>query len=161
MKIVQTSFLDNEILVKDFDPTLQKIRTPLSGFMKGSFVIYDGPSAFDGALIVVIATGLNSKSQNVKTGDMVQTWILLKDQFPSEAKKNYSDVSVCGDCKHRKEDGLESCYVNLGQGPRSIFQAYINNRYEKIELEDVAELFNGFKVRLGSYGDPMAVPFDF
>lgn len=159
MKLYQTDIFGNETLVKDFDPKWKKITGPKDGFIKGGMVIYKGPSAFDGAEIVVIATGMNVKSANEKTGDMVQTWIIKADEFPMAAKVNGNDLSVCGDCKHRRTDGLESCYVNLGQGPRSIYNAYIHGRYDTAEIEYLADIFANFKVRLGSYGDPMAVPF--
>ena len=42
-------------------------------------VLYEGPSVLDGAPIAVIAT---LKSANVKTGDMIQTWIIRSDMHP-------------------------------------------------------------------------------
>ena len=44
-------------------------KKPAQGKAPSGFVMYDGPSAIDGAPIVVIAT---LKSSNRKTGDMVQ-----------------------------------------------------------------------------------------
>ena len=38
------------------------------------YILYEGPSALDGAPIVVIAT---METSNAKTGAMVQTWILV------------------------------------------------------------------------------------
>ena len=38
-------------------------------------VIYRGPSLLDGKRIVVVATGFVKKSNNDKTGEMIQTWI--------------------------------------------------------------------------------------
>ena len=45
-----------------------------------SAVIYRGVSRLDGRTpIVVIATGMESKSTNSKTGGMVQTYIVVDD----------------------------------------------------------------------------------
>ena len=48
------------------------------------FIMYQGPSMLDGAPIVVIAT---MSTSNVKTGQMVQTWILRADINPSRPAK--------------------------------------------------------------------------
>lgn len=45
-------------------------------------IIYRGPSLLDGAPIVAIATGLDGKHRNSKTGNMVQTWIMRDDIAP-------------------------------------------------------------------------------
>lgn len=158
MKITQLSFIEDGEKTYFF-PKEKKVTSRPEGFSKTSFIIYEGPSEFDGSPIVVIASGFGkSSSQNSKTGAMVQTWILRSDMAPLEAKFSGSDVSICGDCKHRKVDGFNTCYVNLGQGPRVIFEAYRDGRYAKVDQDCLETLFEGIKVRLGSYGDPMAVP---
>lgn len=147
----------------DFDfqlPAIKKVNKRPEGFSKTSFILYEGPSRFDGKPIVVIASGMKSKSVNEKTGAMIQTWILRQDMSPIEAHKSGTDESVCGNCKHRRVDGFNSCYVNLGQGPRAVWMAYKDGRYDKIEPSELTEAFAGRKVRLGSYGDPMAVPMN-
>ena len=66
------------------------------------YVIYDGPSAWDGKRIVVIVTGIRSKSANRKTGGMVQTYIIRPDVSPLAAVyESEADASICGDCPHR------------------------------------------------------------
>ncbi len=65
------------------------------------YVLYEGPSQLDGRPIVCIVTGFRAASDNVKTGDMLQTWILLRNIDPQEATLNGSDFSVCGDCALR------------------------------------------------------------
>ena len=62
------------------------------------FVFYDGPSLIDGAPIVAIAV---LESENGKTGDMVQTYILRADVDPVSALRTGEDASICGDCVHR------------------------------------------------------------
>jgi hypothetical protein len=85
-------------------------------------IIYHGPSLYDGAPIVVIATFTKSNS---KTGGVVQTYILRDDIDPRDASKGGQDVSICGSCPHRGEVTTDparkiaknrTCYVNLGQG---------------------------------------------
>ncbi len=119
-------------------------------------ILYRGPSLLDGAPIVVVATGLAGSSANVKTGAMVQTWILSDDgKDPIQAIKSGNDASVCGDCPHRGS----SCYVNPAQAPLSVYRAVQREIYPTFNLADHLRLFMGRNVRLGSYGDPAAVPF--
>ena len=124
------------------------------------FVIYRGPSAIDGAPIVAIATGFARGSDNRKTGKMVQTWIIREDLSPTEALKAGKDASVCGDCPLRGVLGKKrGCYVNLGQGPLSVFRAFKRGSYpELLALPEVLEAGRGRTIRVGSYGDPAAVP---
>lgn len=119
-------------------------------------ILYRGPSALDGQTIVAIATLATS---NRKTGDMVQTWILVEGESPLEASREGSDASVCGDCPHRWATG-GGCYVNLGQAPNSVWKAYQRGIYDAPEHVErvVAALQRGTPLRIGSYGDPAAVP---
>jgi hypothetical protein len=117
------------------------------------YVIYNGPSLLDGKPIIVVAI---TKSTNRKTGDMVQTYILRSDIAPVLALKSGDDSSICGDCKHRPILG-GACYVNVGQGPRAVFEAFSRGRYPQ-SPDKARELSAGRMVRLGTYGDPAAVP---
>lgn len=124
-------------------------------------VLWRGPSLLDGAPIVVIATGLNQASSNRKTGGMVQTYILREDIEPTAAVKTGADVSICGDCPHRG-DGTgkgRTCYVNVGQGPLGVWRAYKRGVYPSAESSQLrVDSGRGKLVRLGTYGDPAAVP---
>jgi hypothetical protein len=119
------------------------------------FILYEGPSALDGAPIVVIAT---LETSNAKTGNMIQTWIIRSDINPLEASALALDVAICGHCPHRRATG-GACYVNLAHAPQGIFKAYQRGRYPVFNLEDHAQYFVGRKIRLGAYGDPAAAPF--
>lgn len=127
-------------------------------------VLFEGPSLLDGAPIVVIATGLASGSTNRKTGDMVQTYILRADVSPIDALKTGADVSICGNCPARgtpKPGGrLEGrvCYVNVGQGPLSVWRAYKRGVYPAAAAANVTAAGSKRVVRLGTYGDPAAAP---
>ena len=50
--------------------------------------MFEGISPLTGQKIVCIITGLKTSTSNEKTGDMLQTWILLQDHKPNEAHKN-------------------------------------------------------------------------
>lgn len=47
---------------------------------------------------VVIATGFERSSENPKTGNMIQVWILARHVSPSDAVRTGLDAIVCGDC---------------------------------------------------------------
>jgi hypothetical protein len=127
-------------------------------------IIYRGPSMIDGEEIVVIATGLRSASTNAKTGAMVQTWILRADLSPIDALRTGADKSICGGCQHRpkRHDGAKyyerSCYVNIATAPTGIFKKFARGGYPVIAPADLPALFADLAVRMGSYGDPAAVP---
>lgn len=122
-------------------------------------ILWEGPSRINGAPIVVLATGLQSTSANEKTGDMVQTWILLQDEAPNEAVKSGADAGICGGCPQRGSgDGSDrTCYVVTHQAPLSVWRKYKRGGYARVE-EGRGLLVAGRFVRLGSYGDPAAVP---
>jgi hypothetical protein len=121
------------------------------------FILYEGDSLLTGEPIVVIATmgGNNPKTDN-DFKSMVQTWIMLRDTPPHEAVKSGNDEGVCGNCIQRPSVG-GACYVKTFQAPLSIWRAYKRGNYNNvINLENL----RGAELRLGSYGDPSAVPFD-
>jgi hypothetical protein len=108
-------------------------------------------------------------SANAKTGAMVQSFIMRRDIAPHIAIKTGQDSSVCGNCPLRpvnrealKAEGKKPCYVRVWQSPRSVFAAYHNGRYLIAGVDFPARLlsqiFAGMRIRLGSYGDPYAVP---
>lgn len=115
-----------------------------------SSILYEGPSELDGSPIVVIAT---DNSNNRKTGGMVQTWIMRADVEPHKALKTGQDASVCGDCPHRPIKG-GACYVTVFQAPLAVYRAYHRGIYPAFQPAQ----YEGRDVRIGSYGDPAAVP---
>lgn len=132
-------------------PVLEEAKSP------NGVLLYDGPSQINGKPIVAIATGLIGRgSKNIKTGKMVQCYIIPKDQDPvTSVFKSGDDESVCGDCIHRyKDGGAGSCYVNVAQGPIAIYRAYKRGIYPLAGKGVVSDRL----VRLGAYGDPSAVP---
>lgn len=117
-------------------------------------IIYEGPSLLNGDPIIAIATGFASPSSNIKTGPMIQTWIMSAEEEPHHAAKSGKDEAVCGDCKLRPLN-LAVCYVTLFQGPLSIYRTWKRGGYQAYE----PALFAGRPVRFGAYGDPAALPF--
>ena len=106
---------------------------------------------------VIIATGFSNPSDNRKTGDMIQIWILVKACDPVEAIRTGLDRLICGNCVHRGDGhGADrSCYVNAGQAPLGIWRAWKAGRYPVLQFMDG---FAGRRVRFGAYGDPTHLP---
>jgi len=119
-------------------------------------ILWSGKSLIDNERIAVVATGIFSKSENRKTGDMIQTYIIRRDIHPMLARRMGEDKSICGNCKHRENS---TCYVNLCHGPIGVFHALVDGSYRPYKDSDL-ELFKDRVFRIGSYGDPAAVPFE-
>lgn len=121
------------------------------------FILYDGPSRLDGLPIVAIVT---EGSTNPKTGPMAQVWIMRSDVPPGAAAASGADSSVCGDCMHRPAK-LGTCYVNIWQAPRRVYDTFKAGRYPALAPALAPARWPWLPaVRLGAYGDPAAVPLD-
>lgn len=134
---------------------------PVAAKQPKSGIIYQGPSLLDGKPIVVIAT---LTSSNDKTGETLQTYIIRNDIDPMQASRTGEDYSICGTCKHKGQahdnaaplQALDrTCYVLLWQAPAQVYKSYKKGNYQPV---DAATIGKGRFVRLGSYGDPAAVP---
>lgn len=111
---------------------------------------------YECATYVVIAT---METENPKTGNMVQLWILGRDADPVTAVKTGADDVVCFDCKHRGQDGKNrTCYVQVFQAPRAVWHAYQRGRYPFLLATDFEHIFNGRRIRFGAYGEPVLIP---
>ena len=129
------------------------------------FIIYQGKSLIDGKMIVVIFL---PKSRNKKTGNMCQVYILVLDIDPRLASKTGADYSICGDCKHRGTPTNDpnrsyakgrTCYVNLAQGVLVVYKQLMKGAYPMVNNhKDIQSLGENQVIRLGTYGDPSAVP---
>jgi len=110
--------------------------------------------------VTVIVTGLSRKSENVKTGPMLQVFILQTGVSPLDGVKTGSDYAICGNCPHRRNPitGKRSCYVNVGQSPQNVWISFKSGAYAPLAIEDYGTVFNGKRVRLGAYGDPAFIP---
>jgi hypothetical protein len=133
-----------------------------------SLIIYRGPSLIDGKPIVCIAVFPKGKS-NSKTGLVIQTYVLADNGFdPMHNNKTGEDYSICGNCPHKGTPTTDpdkklatgrACYVNLIHGPGQVFKALQRGKYSTAQTpDDIASIGAGRMVRMGSYGDPLAVP---
>jgi hypothetical protein len=131
-------------------------------------IIYKGPSLLDGSGIVVIGV-YNTKGANVKTGAVLQTYILCdQGMSPSEANYTGADYAICGGCKHRgtaqpghpgKLAKGRTCYVQM-TGPSAVWAKYTRGGYPDLTTREGRQsLARGRFLRMGTYGDPGAVPY--
>lgn len=133
-------------------------------------ILYEGPSLFDGSPIVAIAT---FKTENRKTGNLIQTWILCQDDNPFAMIHNGQDKAVCGACPLRgimapsvsNPDKIvnreRGCYVSVvSNGPTAVYKGYKRGLYPKFNQIEHSNLFENRVIRLGSYGEPVVVPYD-
>lgn len=130
------------------------------------YIIYRGHSKIDNNPIVVVYL---PGSTNAKTGDMAQTYILADNGLtPMENSRTGNDYSICGNCKHRgtptpdRTNGVaanRSCYVTLHHGPLQVHKGIQRGIYKSAETRQARQtLGSGADIRLGTYGDPAAVP---
>lgn len=119
-----------------------------------NLLVYDGPSMLTGDRILVVASAQNG---NRKIGEMLQLWI-MPAVSPIDAVKSGADSAVCGDCPHRGDgQGRQrSCYVEWWRSVSNIWQGH--TRAERVTPAVFAERARGLQLRIGAYGDPVAVP---
>lgn len=111
----------------------------------------------DDSIVGILLKGSN----NVKTGQMSPLYILVRSEDPLSAARSGADNLICGDCPHRRYAGdLGDCYVNLGQGPLSIWRKYNRGGYARATPDLLEEYLVGRGLRLGAYGDPAYLPLD-
>lgn len=151
---------DKALQSRSFLRILRKSKASGDDPMKNA-ILYEGPSLLDGKPIVVVAV---YSDRNKKTGHVVQTYVMRSDIDPREASKTGEDYSICGDCVMRGTPTTDParkiakgrrCYVNLGQGVLITWRAYKRGVYAP---GDARTMGRGRFVRVGTYGDPGAVP---
>lgn len=104
-----------------------------------------------------ILLAFTASTTNVKTGEMVQVYIMHPDDYPLNISKQGKDDRVCGTCPLRHSLG-GACYVILFQGPRNVYHAWVNSGKRVDDVHDVLALCHGKKIRFGAYGDPAHIP---
>ena len=125
--------------------------------LQRNVVFYDGPSQLNGERILAVMT---HKSTNPKIGRMVQAWIIPATS-PIAAVKSGADAAVCGDCKLRGDRWKgRSCYVWI-PGVDNIWQSIQKaDRTDHLTPSQLAQRVAGLQLRIGAYGDPVALPVD-
>jgi hypothetical protein len=142
-----------------------------ANFNPNGAVLWEGPSLIDGRPVAAVITGLWRNSDNAATGPMLQTWVLRTDVDPNRAVRLGWDKSVCGDCPLRgrkRGEGFDTrrCYVLPHQAPLNIWKQMASGRYQAAGVGQGGEYprrlvdrVRGRSLRIGSYGDPAAVPW--
>ena len=99
-----------------------------------------------------IVAAITPRSENVKTGDMAQLYILPRREPAHKAVQAGRDRCVCGDCPLRSKasGGSGACYVVTAQGPREVWNAVRGRKCQEAETNK--------PIRLGAYGDPAFLP---
>lgn len=119
-----------------------------------AMVVYSGNSLLDGTPIVMLAT---FESSNSKTGGMTQTHIVRADMTPADAIRSGADSAVCGECPHRIN---RDCYTHgiilRGNGTASTYRSFERGNAKPFDIRP----FVGKPLRMGTYGDPAAIPFE-
>lgn len=95
-------------------------------------------------------------SDNRKTGNMIQVYILNRNEHPVEAVQNGTDDIICGNCPLRSGNG---CYVRVEHGPSVVYKAYKAGKYPVYDQIGHSKYFRGRSIRWGAYGDPVYIPF--
>jgi len=90
---------------------------------------------------------------------MIQVWILNRNESPTDAVRSGNDSVVCFDCQHRGNGFKDrTCYVNVAQGPRSVWRSYRDGSYPMLDIAEYFHVFTGRAVRFGAYGEPVLIP---
>jgi len=120
------------------------------------YVVYKGLSRLGGSQPIVAVVTIHS--ENEKTGDMYQLWVLDQSAPPTEVARRGEDDSICGNCKFRpiKTVGTAdpNCYVTLIHGPQQVWKAWRAGKYPMWPRRGVFER----GLRMAAYGDPAALP---
>lgn len=119
-------------------------------------VLFRGTSPFvaaDSGTDSQFAAVMTFQSDNRKTGDMVQVWLIAENESPLDARKLGLYRIVCGDCPV-----VSACYVNLAHRPRTLYEAYRAGQYPDYVLGAYDDVIASKGVRFGAYGDPVLLP---
>ncbi len=111
-------------------------------------------SQIDGKPIILSFT---DRTTNKKVGNIIQTWIMRERINPYHAILTGGDSSVCGECPRRHFTGGD-CYVSMKRGPAAVWDSVRERRANALDLDNPPKRLIGRVLRMGAYGDPVAVP---
>lgn len=132
-------------------PNTQTTRRKRSSALNSAVIIYN--------TVVLVLTNIRGGSRNAKTGDMVQSWVFDRTKLTAKVFG-----AKCEECPM-----VAQCYVMKGtQAHNSVRRATLkalgllsgNTSYKVTTLQQVLPMLSGRPLRLGSYGDPSAIPLD-
>ena len=125
------------------------------------FIVDRGISPIDGQPYAAVLT---LKSENGKTGNMCQVFIIRPDISPLAAIASGDDRTICGDCPHRRRQvwdakrkrmrWVRTCYVDVGKSVGAVFRAFQRGYYPEYDPALHARYLRGRRIRWGTYGDP-------
>lgn len=127
--------------------------------LENSYLVYVGPSMLDSSVTVAaIVSGFTDASHNTKTADILQVTYMRTDMHPQDAINCGGDQAICGDCPFTKiaGAGVRLCYVRV----QPVFSQYHKLEKGGYKFIPTMDLFNGWTVRLGAYGDPACCPIE-
>lgn len=127
--------------------------------LENGYIVWEGASLLDNSPIFLVLTGFVFPTSNRRTGRQIQSWILQQEFTPTKAAKQGLDHGICGDCC-LKMSQTNTCYVRL-LPINNIYHKYTRGSYPKFGANEIAILERyRYSIRVGSYGDPTAVPFE-
>lgn len=105
--------------------------------------------------VVVVVTGTERPSDNVKCGWMAQVWILPKAGLGVDEQR-----AVCLRCplqpamREQRPEGMAACYVTKHRAPLQVWRNWRAGRYPEIQPDALRRRM----VRWGAWGEPVLVP---
>ena len=133
-----------------------------------SFVLWRGVSALDNKTAIAAVLVLDSTNRKMTTAEapsVAQLYIILDNVHPVEGVKTGQDAAICGSCPHRylfdatgeAVEGSRTCYV----GMHSVAAVYKATSSKPLTpISDISDGLSKSMLRIGAYGDPLALPFD-
>lgn len=119
-------------------------------------LLWLGKSLFNNKELAVVLTGITKFSQNVKTGPMIQSFVIPIDVSPTEAIVTGKDDTVCGNCPLRRK----VCYVNP-MGVNGVYHKLQRGGYPPLNEEILNYIkIRQLKLRITAYGDAAATPIE-
>ena len=99
-----------------------------------------------------VVAAVCEQSDNVKTGNMQQLYIMPRREIPHKAVQAGRDQCVCGDCPLRSKasGGSGACYVVTVHGPKGVWNSVRGQRCQHKPSTQ--------PIRLGAFGDPAFLP---
>ena len=127
--------------------------------LENGYTVWEGASLLDNSPIFLVLTGFVFPTSNRRTGRQIQSWILQQEFTPTKAAKEGLDQGICGRCC-LKMSQTGACFVNL-LPVNNIYHKQARGTCRKFSANEMAMLERyRYPIRIGSYGDPTAVPFE-
>jgi hypothetical protein len=128
-------------------------------------VVLKKSSAFTGDPIKIVVQCIERKSQNIKTGDMLQVAILPDTgRHILDIVGSGYDEAVCGSCPLRpinraklKLVGKEPCYVNVAKSINKVHTVTQGKLEDRDFTAIDKQVAKGRPIRLGNYGEPSLI----